>query len=93
MESSRNFGALSPDSLSAESSNETMATWLADHSMQVPDTTATRLPLYPANQCCGSEMFIPDPNFSIPDPGSKRFRFPDPFTSKDLSIFNPKNCF
>jgi hypothetical protein len=23
-------------------------------------------------------MFIPDPNFSIPDPGSKRFRIPDP---------------
>ncbi len=22
-------------------------------------------------QCCGSGMFIPDPNFSIPDPGSK----------------------
>jgi hypothetical protein len=25
-------------------------------------------------QCCESGMFIPDPNFSIPDPGSKRFR-------------------
>jgi hypothetical protein len=25
-------------------------------------------------QCCGSGMFIPDLNFSIPDPGSKRFR-------------------
>jgi hypothetical protein len=23
-------------------------------------------------QCCGSGMFIPDPNFSISDPGSKR---------------------
>jgi hypothetical protein len=23
-------------------------------------------------------MFIPDPNFSIPDPGSKRFRIPNP---------------
>jgi hypothetical protein len=23
-------------------------------------------------------MFIPDPNFSIPDPGSKKFRIPDP---------------
>ncbi len=29
-------------------------------------------------QCCGSGMFIPDPNFSLPDPGSKRFRIPDP---------------
>jgi hypothetical protein len=25
-------------------------------------------------QCCGSGMFIPDLNFSIPDPGSNRFR-------------------
>jgi hypothetical protein len=24
--------------------------------------------------CCGSGMFIPDPHFSIADPGSKRFR-------------------
>ncbi len=24
----------------------------------------------PCNQCCGSGMFIPDPNLSIPDPGS-----------------------
>jgi hypothetical protein len=23
-------------------------------------------------------MFIPDPNFPIPDPGSKKFRIPDP---------------
>jgi hypothetical protein len=23
------------------------------------------------NQCCGSGMFIPDPNFSIPDTGSR----------------------
>jgi hypothetical protein len=39
-------------------------------------------------------MFIPDPNFSIPDPGSKKI--PDPGSesaSKNLSIFNPKNCF
>jgi E3 ubiquitin-protein ligase TRIP12 len=28
----------------------------------------------PRKQCCGSGMFIPDPNFSIPDPGSKRSR-------------------
>jgi serine/threonine protein kinase len=25
-------------------------------------------------QCCGSGMFISDPNFTIPDPGSKRSR-------------------
>jgi hypothetical protein len=30
------------------------------------------------NQCCGSGMFIPDPQFSIPDPGSKIFLIPDP---------------
>ncbi len=29
-------------------------------------------------QFYGAGMFIPDPNFSIPDPGSKRFRIPDP---------------
>jgi hypothetical protein len=33
-------------------------------------------------QCCGSGMFIPDPESEsfpsqIPDPGSKRFRIPD----------------
>ncbi len=44
-------------------------------------------------------MFIPNPNFShpgsrIPDPGSKRFRIPDTGSaSKNLSNFNPKNCF
>jgi hypothetical protein len=27
-------------------------------------------------QCCGSEMFIPDPNFSIPDPGSRVKKIP-----------------
>ncbi len=38
-------------------------------------------------------MFIPYPNFSIPDLGSKRFRIPDPRSgsaSKNVSIFNPK---
>ncbi len=40
----------------------------------------------------GCGMFIPDPNFSIPDP------IPDPGSgsaSKNIpvSIFNPKNCF
>ncbi len=27
-------------------------------------------------QCCGSGMFVPDPNFSIPDPGSNRTQIP-----------------
>jgi hypothetical protein len=30
------------------------------------------------NQCCGFGMLILDPNFSIPDQGSKRSRIPDP---------------
>jgi hypothetical protein len=37
-------------------------------------------------ECCGSEMFIPDPNFSIPDPGSTRFRI----RIKEFKYFNPK---
>jgi KRAB domain-containing zinc finger protein len=44
------------------------------------------------NQCCGSRIRI----FSIPDPGSEFFlsRSLDPgFTSKNLSILTPKNCF
>jgi hypothetical protein len=36
-------------------------------------------------------LFIPDPNFSIPVPGSKRLRSPDP--DRHNSIFNPKNYF
>jgi hypothetical protein len=39
---------------------------------------------------------ILDPNFSIPDPGSRVKKIPDPGSgsaSKNLSIFNPKNCF
>jgi hypothetical protein len=28
-------------------------------------------------QCCGSWMFIPDPNFSILGPGSRVRKFPD----------------
>jgi hypothetical protein len=36
----------------------------------------------------------PDQNFSIPDPGSNRFRNPDPRpASKNLIISNPKNLF
>jgi hypothetical protein len=38
-------------------------------------------------QCCGSGLFIPDPNFfpsRIPDPGSKRFRIPDPDPHKRI---------
>ncbi len=36
-------------------------------------------------QCCGSGKFNPNSNLSIPDPGSRS-------ASKNLSIFNPKNC-
>jgi hypothetical protein len=39
---------------------------------------------------------IPDLNFSITDPGSRVERIPDPgpgSSSKNSSIFNPKNCF
>jgi hypothetical protein len=38
------------------------------------------------SQCCGSGMFIPDPDFSIPDPGSRN---PDPTTIAKMegSIF------
>ncbi len=40
--------------------------------------------------------FIPDPNFSIPDPGSRVKTIPDTGSgsaSKNLSIFNPTNCY
>ncbi len=40
-----------------------------------------------SRQCCGSGMFIPDSNFSIPDPGWKWY--PDPHQSV-LSIFTQK---
>jgi hypothetical protein len=45
-----------------------------------------------ADQECLSR--IPDPDFSIPDPGSRVKKIPDPgskSTRKNLSIFNPKN--
>jgi hypothetical protein len=41
-------------------------------------------------------MFIPDPNFFIKDPGSRVKKIPNlgsGSASKNLSIFNPKNCF
>jgi hypothetical protein len=41
-------------------------------------------------------LFIPDPKFSIPDPGSWVKTIPNPESrsaSKNLNIFNPKNCF
>jgi hypothetical protein len=34
-------------------------------------------------------MFIPDPNFSIPDPGSKRFRI----CIKEFKYFEPQKLF
>jgi hypothetical protein len=37
-------------------------------------------------------MFIPDPNFSIPDPESRVKKIPDPgAASKNLSILKPKH--
>jgi hypothetical protein len=46
------------------------------------------LPLLLHMQCCGSGMFIPDPNFSILDPGSKNHRIPDlGSTTKNLEYF------
>jgi hypothetical protein len=44
-------------------------------------------------QCCGSEMFIPEPDF-YPDPGSRVKKAPDPgfgSATKNLSIFNTRN--
>jgi hypothetical protein len=46
------------------------------------------------NAQCGSGMLILDPNFSIPDPGSKRNRIPDLDPQQIiLTIFNPNNCY
>jgi hypothetical protein len=39
---------------------------------------------------------VADPNFSIPDPGSRVKKIPDPGSesaSKNFGIFNSKNCF
>jgi hypothetical protein len=39
-------------------------------------------------------MFIPDPGSDFFHPGSRVKEIPDPGSvSKNLSIFNPKNCF
>ncbi len=40
-------------------------------------------------QCCGSGMFIPDKNFSIPYTGTKKFRI----LIRECKYFYPKNCF
>ncbi len=48
-------------------------------------------PGFSPSQWCGSGIYIPDPNFSNPDLGQK---VPGSGSeSKNLSIFNPKNCF
>ncbi len=39
-------------------------------------------------QCCWSGMFIPDPNFSIPDPGSENFG--SRIRIKESNYFKPK---
>jgi hypothetical protein len=36
-------------------------------------------------QCCGSRMFIPDPNFFFP--GSRVKRFPDPKPNQRIKVF------
>jgi hypothetical protein len=38
-------------------------------------------------QCCGSRMFVPDQNFSTPDPGSRRFRIPDQDPHQRIKAF------
>jgi hypothetical protein len=48
-------------------------------------------------QCCGSGIFIPDPdqNFSIPYSGSRVKKITDPgfrIRIKEFKCFNPKNC-
>jgi hypothetical protein len=35
-------------------------------------------------------MFIPDPNFFIPDPGLKRYRIPDPDPQQRIVVFLTK---
>jgi hypothetical protein len=49
---------------------------------------------YPVLRIPGCLSRIPDPNFSIPDPGPEFFSIPDPGSaSKNLSILTPKNGF
>jgi hypothetical protein len=64
-----------------------------------PDLTSeNRLdpdPAHISQQCCGSEMFsrIQDTIFSIPDPGYRVDKIPDPRSesaSKNLSILSQK---
>jgi hypothetical protein len=50
----------------------------------------------PWNQCCGSGMFIPDPGSEFFHLGSRIKKIPDPgsgSSSKNINIFNNKNCF
>jgi hypothetical protein len=44
------------------------------------------------NQCCGSGMFITDPNFSIPD-RSRRIRIQDPDPIKIFKVFSTQKLF
>ncbi len=41
-----------------------------------------------SDQCCGSGMFIPDPNFSIADP-DPNFSIPDPKRSRVEKVQDP----
>jgi hypothetical protein len=46
---------------------------------------------WPYRQCCGSRMFIPDPESEFSNPRSRVKKIPDPgSTSNNLRIFNPK---
>jgi hypothetical protein len=47
----------------------------------------------PNAQCCGSGMFIPDPSFSIPDPGSKDSRSRIRKRIKEFKYISPKMLF
>ncbi len=50
--------------------------------------------LYPSPQCCGSGMFIPDPNFFHPRSWIRIFSVLDSGSaSKNFKYFNIKNCF
>jgi hypothetical protein len=47
-------------------------------------------------QCCRFWMFIPDPNFSIPNPRVKRHWIPNPGSETEnwnIPVFNPNNCY
>jgi hypothetical protein len=46
--------------------------------LEALDLNKNKDDLYDVDQCWGSGIFIPDPIFSIPDPGSRVDKIPDP---------------